>query len=219
MLAFRLGWPSFWFFSWRARRSFWGAPLVPGAHYAPVFWRILHPANAPCALDAPCCRLSARQPPRSRPPGRSAANGPRGLPSRSLLTAACACDQRQAPGTPWLRSVVGALLVGLIYAADWDGYLRFAFAQDFGEPDPVFGHDLGFYVFVLPFVEKLQNTSTFPYCNGRSRRRLCPGGKPTVYAGTGDRGPACGYEVISSRTRSCSFWRGLRATCSIATIS
>ena len=61
----------------------------------------------------------------------------------------------------WLRSVVGALLVGLIYAADWDGYLRFAFAQDFGEPDPVFGHDLGFYVFVLPFVEKLQNTITF----------------------------------------------------------
>jgi uncharacterized membrane protein (UPF0182 family) len=58
-------------------------------------------------------------------------------------------------------SLAGALLVGLIYAADWDGYLRFAFAQDFGKIDPVFGHDLGFYLFALPFVEKLQNTVTF----------------------------------------------------------
>src|ERR671919_742597 len=58
-------------------------------------------------------------------------------------------------------SLIGALVVGLIYAADWDGYLRFAFAQNFGETDPVFGHDLGFYVFVLPFVETLQNTITF----------------------------------------------------------
>src|SRR5918995_1660388 len=57
-------------------------------------------------------------------------------------------------------SLAGGLLVGVIYAADWDGYLRFAFAQDFGETDPVFGHDLGFYVFSLPFVEKLQNTIT-----------------------------------------------------------
>ena len=57
-------------------------------------------------------------------------------------------------------SLVVALLVGLTYAADWDGYLRFAFAQGLGETDPVFGHDLGFYVFVLPFVEKLQNTVT-----------------------------------------------------------
>jgi uncharacterized membrane protein (UPF0182 family) len=53
-----------------------------------------------------------------------------------------------------------ALLVGLIYASDWDGYLRFAFAQNFDQTDPVFGHDLGFYLFVLPFVEKLQNTVT-----------------------------------------------------------
>src|ERR671919_2591409 len=58
-------------------------------------------------------------------------------------------------------SLVAALIVGLIYAADWDGYLRFAFTQNFGETDPVFGHDLGFYLFVLPFVEKLQNTVTF----------------------------------------------------------
>src|SRR5918995_1728325 len=57
-------------------------------------------------------------------------------------------------------SLAGGLLVGLIYAADWGGYLRFAFAQDFGETDPVFGHDLGFYVFSLPFVDKLQNTIT-----------------------------------------------------------
>jgi uncharacterized membrane protein (UPF0182 family) len=57
-------------------------------------------------------------------------------------------------------SLVVALVIGLTYPADWDGYLRFAFAQDFGKTDPVFGHDLGFYVFVLPFMEKLQNTVT-----------------------------------------------------------
>ena len=59
-----------------------------------------------------------------------------------------------------LVSIAGGLLVGTIYAADWDRYLRFAFAQDFGETDPVFGHDLGFYLFVLPFLEKLQNSVT-----------------------------------------------------------
>ena len=57
-------------------------------------------------------------------------------------------------------SLAGGLLFGTIYAADWDRYLRFAFAQAFGETDPVFGHDLGFYLFALPFVEKLQNTVT-----------------------------------------------------------
>lgn len=64
----------------------------------------------------------------------------------------------------WLLAALalaGGLLVGLIYAASWDGYLRFAFAREFGESEPVFGRDLGFYLFVLPFIEKLQNTITF----------------------------------------------------------
>src|ERR671919_2445025 len=89
-------------------------------------------------------------------------------------------------------SLAGALLVGLIYAVDWDGYLRFAFAQDFGETDPVFGHDLGFYLFVLPFVEKLQNTVTF-------LAFLVTVALGAAYVQAGALRPAPGYDIEAPR--------------------
>lgn len=51
-----------------------------------------------------------------------------------------------------------ALVVALAAAGGWDNFLRLQFAQTFGLSDPVLGRDAGFYVFVLPFVDDIQNT-------------------------------------------------------------
>ena len=59
----------------------------------------------------------------------------------------------------WITSAsaVVAALFGAVFYTRWDNLLRFAWAQPFGEPDPIFGQDLGFYVFQVPFLESLQN--------------------------------------------------------------
>ncbi len=55
-------------------------------------------------------------------------------------------------------------LAGLIFAltfyAQWDTYLRFRYGGSFGLSDPLFGVDVGFYLFRLPFYELLQNSLT-----------------------------------------------------------
>jgi uncharacterized protein len=57
-----------------------------------------------------------------------------------------------------------AALAGLIFAltfyAQWDTYLRFRYGGSFGLSDPLFGVDVGFYLFRLPFYELLQDSLT-----------------------------------------------------------
>ena len=48
-------------------------------------------------------------------------------------------------------SLVIALFVGLSAAGHWDDWLKFANATSFGRNDPIFGQDIAFYVFKLPF--------------------------------------------------------------------
>jgi uncharacterized protein len=45
-----------------------------------------------------------------------------------------------------------------IYFAQWDLFLRFHWGGAFGQTDPVFGRDIGFYVFRLPFYELIRNS-------------------------------------------------------------
>ncbi|CAB3774467.1 UPF0182 family protein [Paraburkholderia humisilvae] len=68
---------------------------------------------------------------------------------------------------PWvLRVAIAAVSAGaaLIFAvrfyADWDTYLRFRYGGSFGVADPLFGVDVGFYVFHLPFYVLLQSSLT-----------------------------------------------------------
>jgi uncharacterized protein len=53
----------------------------------------------------------------------------------------------------------GALLLGLLgglaVGSQWEILLRFLHGQPFGIQDPVFGRDIGFYVFALPFFGRL----------------------------------------------------------------
>jgi uncharacterized protein len=58
---------------------------------------------------------------------------------------------------PWVAIVlVGALLFGLFIglgqSGNWESFLKWLYAVPFGRVDPVFGHDLAFYVFTLPVV-------------------------------------------------------------------
>ncbi|MEY3748399.1 MAG: hypothetical protein RLZZ449_293 [Actinomycetota bacterium] len=53
------------------------------------------------------------------------------------------------------RIVVGlvlGLMVGLPAATQWDSWLQFRHSQPFGILDPLFGEDVSFYVFQLPFA-------------------------------------------------------------------
>jgi uncharacterized membrane protein (UPF0182 family) len=57
-------------------------------------------------------------------------------------------------------SVVVAFFFALMFYAQWDTYLRFRYGGSFGLHDPLFGVDVGFYLFRLPFYELLQNSLT-----------------------------------------------------------
>ena len=69
---------------------------------------------------------------------------------------------RQTPAAAagcWLAFV--ALFVALIFAfsmaAQWDTLLRYWWAKPYGSVDPVYGRDIGFYLFELPLFTLLQN--------------------------------------------------------------
>jgi uncharacterized membrane protein (UPF0182 family) len=63
------------------------------------------------------------------------------------------------PAIP-IVSVVVAFFFAFTFYAQWDTYLRFRYGGSFGLPDPLFGVDVGFYLFRLPFYELLQNSLT-----------------------------------------------------------
>lgn len=63
---------------------------------------------------------------------------------------------------PWRSSIAGgAVLIGLVIAAgeisSWGMVLRFLHQVPFGERDPIFGKDIGFYFFSLPVYIALKN--------------------------------------------------------------
>ena len=63
---------------------------------------------------------------------------------------------------PWRLLVAGmAVLLGLLTAvielSNWDVVLRFLYQVPYGESDPVFGKDIGFYLFSLPAYVALKN--------------------------------------------------------------
>jgi hypothetical protein len=57
-----------------------------------------------------------------------------------------------------VTSAAVALLFAISFYGDWDTYLRFRYGGSFGVADPLFGVDVGFYVFHLPFYELLQRS-------------------------------------------------------------
>ena len=52
-------------------------------------------------------------------------------------------------------AIVMGLFAGFAASAEWDTFLMWRNATDFGQTDPQFGMDLAFFVFTLPFIQYL----------------------------------------------------------------
>jgi uncharacterized membrane protein (UPF0182 family) len=57
-----------------------------------------------------------------------------------------------------LGSAATAAIFGWVFSGEWDRFLRLVWAQDFGTPDPIYFLDIGFYLFVLPFLNLVQTS-------------------------------------------------------------
>ena len=61
---------------------------------------------------------------------------------------------------PLIAAAVAAIFAVGFYT-QWDTYLRFRYGSSCGFSDPVFGVDVGFYLFTLPFYRLLQGSLAF----------------------------------------------------------
>ncbi len=57
-----------------------------------------------------------------------------------------------------LGSAAIAAVFGFVASGEWDRFLRLVWAQDFGTTDPIYARDIGFYLFVLPFLNLVQTS-------------------------------------------------------------
>ena len=57
-----------------------------------------------------------------------------------------------------LGSAATATIFGFMFSAEWDRFLRLVWSQNFGTSDPIYSRDIGFYLFVLPFLNLVQSS-------------------------------------------------------------
>ena len=93
-------------------------------------------------------------------PGTWKVVGPAFPPGRSEVLSELVGEV--APHVPWRAAIAGvAVLLGLFIAvgevASWDIALRYVEQVPFGKTDPIFGMDIGFYLFSLPAYLALRN--------------------------------------------------------------
>jgi len=53
-------------------------------------------------------------------------------------------------------AVLVAVILGMAAASQWESWLFFRYATEFGVRDPILGRDVAFYVFKLPFLQLVQ---------------------------------------------------------------
>ncbi|PZS03364.1 MAG: hypothetical protein DLM69_03085, partial [Candidatus Chloroheliales bacterium] len=56
----------------------------------------------------------------------------------------------------WAVAILFGIFFALGAAGNWENVLRFLNASSFGNTDPIFNEDIGFYVFTLPFYDALR---------------------------------------------------------------
>jgi uncharacterized membrane protein (UPF0182 family) len=86
--------------------------------------------------------------------------GDRGSVSEVRLKAITFARHIGTHGIALFTAVIAAMFATSFYT-QWDTYLRFHYSSPFGLADPIFGLDLGFYVFRLPWYELLQGSLVF----------------------------------------------------------
>ncbi len=89
----------------------------------------------------------------------------RGEMPRALIPARGQADELELKLTPHLlhaaiviASLGVAWLAATAFFGQWDTWLRFQYGGAFGMTDPLYGVDIGFYVFHLPFYQMLQTS-------------------------------------------------------------
>jgi len=65
--------------------------------------------------------------------------------------------EEQIMAASWIGAILVALVAGLAVGSQWETVLRFSNAASFGISDPVFGQDIGFYLFKWPLLQLLAN--------------------------------------------------------------
>ena len=84
-----------------------------------------------------------------------------GTPLESLnLNLARADHHKRVKQFLTVAGLMVAFMFALSFSVRWDESLRFVWNMPFGEIDPIFGHDIGFYLFQLPFWELIQTALT-----------------------------------------------------------
>ena len=81
--------------------------------------------------------------------------------TRFALETDASLYEGEMPGASLLRSNTGYLLIaavlvlimGNVGSSQWPTVLRYWYGGSFGTSDPIFGRDVGFYVFALPFYQ------------------------------------------------------------------
>jgi uncharacterized membrane protein (UPF0182 family) len=92
-----------------------------------------------------------------------------------------------------LGSAATAAIFGFAFYGEWDRFLRLVWAQDFGTSDPIYLRDIGFYLFVLPFLNLVQISLVLLTLGATLMLGL-------AYVGTGDlRFGAKGYVAADPR--------------------
>ena len=81
--------------------------------------------------------------------------------TRFALETDASLYEGEMPGASLLRSNTGYLLIaavlvlimGNVGSSQWPTVLRYWYGGSFGTSDPIFGRDVGFYIFALPFYQ------------------------------------------------------------------
>ena len=134
--------------------------------YTGIFWTLL---SVQWAMSCLGFRLRLSVPVDQSPSG---GQKQRRFARRRSGSAAWPCVRSRCAGTDryrffsqafaaWRLVVISAgvaLFFAVGFYAQWDTYLRFRYGGSFGVADPLFGVDVGFYVFHLPFYELLQTS-------------------------------------------------------------
>ena len=134
-------------------------------HYAGIFWKLLSVQMAMCAAAFVFTFffvwINLRQALRDC----GVFEGGRSATQVTILSSTLQSEQAKSGMSP--KAMQAAMVMMSLalawFAADaffneWDVYLRFRYGGSFGIADPLFGVDVGFYVFRLPFYQLLQTS-------------------------------------------------------------
>lgn len=76
---------------------------------------------------------------------------------QTMIANAIQWVQSKGKNVLWWGAPAFALFAALGFSGEWDTYLRWRNATRFGVTDPMYGLDLGFYVFTLPWWRAVSN--------------------------------------------------------------